>query len=148
MTRTLIELVVLSSPSTSTFIVAIIIMSSTVGPRSTIILLRPLGLASDILPSGIESASRTRKQALLFLLLKVGIKLILVKLGCPEKSGDEDDEIDGQERKLRPEIDDAEEREIDRDAVDEGAHYRWCTDILSNGVGGKLGTSPNRTLVV
>ena len=61
-------------------------------PRSTSRLLRRS--ARNILPRSAEPPSGASKEPLFFVFLRILIELELVKFGCAEESGDEDDEED------------------------------------------------------
>lgn len=97
-----------------------------------------LGATRDVLPCGVEPASCGCKQTFLLLFLKIAIDLLLVDLGHLEQGCEKCDQVDAQESELRPEEDDAEEGEVDGDAVDEGAEDGGCADILGRWVGGEL----------
>jgi len=67
---------------------------------------------------------------------------------CSEKCRDEYDQVDSQESKLRPEVNNAEEREVDSDAIDESANNTWSAHILGDRIGGKLRAFADSILMV
>lgn len=103
---------------------------------------------SDVLPRGTESATSASKQAFLLLLPQIIIQLLLIQLRHAEKHDEEHDGEDAEESELRPEIDEAEERKVDIDAVEEGGHDRGRADEVGDRVVGALGAWPDGFTVV
>ncbi|KAH9825751.1 retinitis pigmentosa 1-like 1 protein isoform X2, partial [Teratosphaeria destructans] len=88
--------------------------------RTIIRPLDPLRAAGDILPSRSKSPPGTRQQPLFFLLPQILIHLLLVQLGDAEEHDEEHNHEDAEESELRPKVYDAEEGEVDGNAVEEG----------------------------
>lgn len=90
--------------------------------------------ASDVLPSCAEAPSSAGKKAFLFFLAEVFVQLLFVQARDAEQHDEEDDEEDSEESELRPEVDDAEEGEVDGDAVEESAHGGRGADQVAGAV--------------
>lgn len=110
--------------------------------------LHPRRPASDILPSRAEPPSSASKQTLFLLFASVFVELLLVQSRDAEEHDEEDHEEDSEESKLRPEVDDAEEGEVDSDAVEEGADGRGSADEVADGVVVALGAGLDGVAVV
>ena len=90
--------------------------------------------ASDVLPSSAEPSASGGKKTLFLFFAKIVVELLLVQSGDPEQHDQEDDKEDSEESELRPEVDHAEEGEVDGDAVEEGADDRRRTDEVADRV--------------
>ena len=130
------------------------ISSSSVGRSITIVSravagpLHTRGTTSDVLPSCTEASASAGEQTFLFFLAKVFVELLFVQARDAEQHDYEDNEEDSEESELRPEVDDAEEGEVDGDAVEEGAHRGRCADEVADGVVVALGARLDCAAVV
>ena len=110
-----------------------------------LILRRP---TRDILPSSTEPPPRAGQQALFLLRLGVLVRLVHIQFRRPEQAQDEDNQKDSQEGDLSPKVDDAEEGEIDRDAVHECADDARGADVARLVRVGELGAGAHGAVVV
>ena len=106
------------------------------------------GTTRNITPRSAEPTSSASQQTLLLFLLEITINLLLVQTRRLEQRRQEDNEINTQKGELSPKEDDAEEGEVDGDAVDKGAEDGRRADLLGSGVGSKFTAGLDEVLVL
>lgn len=102
----------------------------------------------DVGPCGTKAAACAGEKTFLLFLCKIIIQLLLIETRSTEQHDDKDNEEDAEESELSPEVDDAEEGEINGDAVQERANDGGCADHASDRVVGGFAARTDSLVVV
>ncbi|KAI7165187.1 hypothetical protein KC349_g127 [Hortaea werneckii] len=113
-----------------------------IGPLDT------LRLASNVLPGRTKAPASRGQQAFLFLLPQILVHLLLIHLRHTKQHDHKHQHKDPQESELSPEIDHAEEREVDCDPVQERTRHTRCAYEIRKRIVGPLRTGPDCFMVV